>query len=301
MFRFDRAVTLGLIQPVLRAVSAGPKRRIPILMYHSIREGVGRNHPYFETNTSSEVFTCHLRFLRKNGYKALDLGGALDALLSGGEVGRRVVITFDDGYRDFYTHAFPRLMEYGFQASLFVVSGLTAEHRTSTGDKDYLTWSELRELHAGGTQIGSHTVTHPELYRLSARRIEDEIRQSKENIEDKLGTRVKSFAYPFAFPEQDRRFRATLRGFLEKNGYENGVSTIIGTAGGDDDLFFLPRLPMNSYDDIQFLQAKLEGSYDWLHLPQQIYKRLKRGVRPFGRVAASETPEDEPARSLLGS
>ena len=64
----------------------------------------------------------------------------------------------------------------------------------------------------------------------------------------------------------------------------NGVCTIIGTAGPSDDTYFLPRLPINSHDDLRLFRAKLEGAYDWLHVAQRWYKSLF-GRTPRGSAA----------------
>jgi peptidoglycan/xylan/chitin deacetylase (PgdA/CDA1 family) len=274
-FRLDRALSVGLVHPAARLLYGHRLSRIPILMYHGIRRGVGTNHPYFETNTSPEVFANHMRFLHQGGYATVDLGDAIDGIQAARNLQKCVVITFDDGYRDFYTHAFPILEEYGFKATMFIVSALTQEHRCLRDQEEFLTWDEVREVHAAGMRIGSHTLTHPELHSMRPSQIEDEIRRSKHVIEGKLGVAIQSFAYPFAFPEQDRTFVMMLRELLEKHGYRNGVSTIIGTAQPSHDVFFLPRLPVNSYDDLRFLEAKLNGGYDWLHPLQYARKRVK--------------------------
>ncbi len=91
--------------------------RIPILMYHGIREGTGNRHPYFETNTSPELFARQMTFLHDRGYDVVSLKDAIGAMTAGENGKRRVVITFDDGYRDFYTHAFPVLERFGFKAT----------------------------------------------------------------------------------------------------------------------------------------------------------------------------------------
>jgi hypothetical protein len=109
--------------------------------------------------------------------------------------------------------------------------------------------------------------------------MEEELAGSKKAIEDQLGTAVRSFCYPFAFPEADRDFRRQVKDSLIRNGYENGVTTILGLAQPGCDPFFLPRLPVNTWDDPRFFQAKLEGAYDWLHGAQYFSKRLAE-LRP---------------------
>jgi hypothetical protein len=105
------------------------------------------------------------------------------------------------------------------------------------------------------------------------------VRYSKETLENELDCKVESFCYPYAFPEQDVRFKLTLRSHLEESGYKHGVGTILGVAREGDDTFFLKRLPVNSHDDGRFLRAKLEGAYDWLHRFQYAAKFFKTKLK----------------------
>jgi peptidoglycan/xylan/chitin deacetylase (PgdA/CDA1 family) len=277
--RFDRVISLRLVQPVSRLLQGRRRQaRIPILMYHGIQSAVRADHPYFETNISPALFARHMELLSSHRYKAVSLREANEVLLSGGDTRHQVVLTFDDGYRDFYTEAFPVLLKYGLKATVFVVPGLTGEQRIGRNGKEFMTWAEIREVQSNGMQIGSHTMTHPTLHSMPPPSIGEELQQSKARIEDKLGVAVQSFAYPFAFPEQDRPFIRMMKELLQAYGYRDGVCTIIGTAQRGHDPLFLPRLPVNAYDDLPFLQAKLNGSYDWLHAFQYLRKRMKAVV-----------------------
>jgi peptidoglycan/xylan/chitin deacetylase (PgdA/CDA1 family) len=152
----------------------------------------------------------------------------------------------------------------------------------------------VRELHSQGISIGSHTITHPELKLLEQDEVENELSGSKKSLEDALGAPVKSFAYPFAFPEADRGFVSRLANLLNECGYENGVTTILGTAQPGANRFFLPRLPVNTWDDLAFFQAKLEGGYDWLHLPQSIHKKIRRqATRVLDSLGRKRTPAEQ--------
>jgi len=241
------------------------------LMYHSIREGTEGRHTYYETNTSPRVFAQHMKFLREEGYHALKVDKARMGE-HGGVSPKSVVITFDDGYADVYQNAFPILTEFKFTATVFVITGLLKSQRECFKGIECLNLSEVRELHSAGIGIGSHSVSHPELRHLPLAAVENELSGSKKALEDALGAPVKSFAYPFAFPEADRRFVRGLAGLLEACGYENGVTTILGTAHSGAPRWFLPRLPINSWDDPGFFRAKLEGAYDWMHAPQYLSK-----------------------------
>jgi peptidoglycan/xylan/chitin deacetylase (PgdA/CDA1 family) len=261
-------------------------------MYHSISDNLfGKSHPYYQINTSPRVFARQMRWLRQQGYRTMDLVDMHKAMKENRDLSKTVVITFDDGYRDFYSDAFDVLKQCGFTATIFLATDRIQNEAASIEGADYLTWSEVRELHQGGIRFGSHTVTHPDLRSLGPERIEYELGYSKETIEQKLGSPVESFAYPFAFPEEDKCFTQFLEGILENLGYENGVSTIIGRAKATNNYFYLPRLPVNTWDDTALFRAKLEGGYDWLHIPQWLHKFIHHNVTLMQRTGMSEHEE----------
>jgi len=288
-FRLDRAVTLGLIRPVREVFSRQAQNRIPILMYHSIQDGASDRRPYFDINTSPDRFAQQMKFLREQGYRTVHLEEAWKLLAADRWDSRYVVITFDDGYRDFLTAAYPIMAEFGHTAALFIPSGLIQDERAHFQQRECLTWREIRELHTNGIEIGSHSVTHRELKFLRTSELEAEVSNSKQTIENKIGHSIRSFSYPYAFPESEAVFSQTLRELLEKHGYQNGVTTIIGSSSRDSDRFLLPRLPVNSWDDVPLFRAKLEGHYDWLHAAQYLAKKVRRSARPRQTPAAVET------------
>jgi peptidoglycan/xylan/chitin deacetylase (PgdA/CDA1 family) len=274
-FRFDRFATLYLLGAPQRC-GFRKKSTIPILMYHSISDDDDtKAHPYYRTKTSPRVFKLHMQQLFDLGYSTVQVSEAATLLQNGGPRKKCAVITFDDGYSDFYTNAFPALNFHGFTATVFLPTGYIGNAPVQFKGKDCLTWGEVKELRKYGISFGSHTVTHPQLTTLAADLVKDEIVISKQTIEEKLGESVNSFAYPFAFPEGNSSFVQMLRHLLVESGYSQGVSTRIGTAGRGDDRYFLRRLPMNSLDDSSLFSAKLHGGYDWLHTIQYRSKVLK--------------------------
>jgi peptidoglycan/xylan/chitin deacetylase (PgdA/CDA1 family) len=292
MTRFDRFATLYFGRPFAQLFGPNGKGCVPILMYHSISDNLfGKSHPYYQINTTPEVFAQQMRWLRNHGYRTLDPTELVNGFENDHDLTKTVVITFDDGYRDFYTEAMDVMRQCGFRAIIYLATDRIKDESLRIEGVDYLTWRDIRELHAEGVRFGSHTVTHPDLRSLGPEQIEYELGYSKEIIEDKLGAAVDSFAYPFAFPEQDKNFTHYLEDVLNNLGFENGVCTILGRASSAKNRFFLPRIPVNSWDDEQFLQAKLQGGYDWLHWVQALKKSLFKNQPLMQRPDHGEYPQ----------
>ena len=114
-----------------------------------------------------------------------------------------IALTFDDGFENFLTEAFPLLDEYHLPATVFLVTGYCG--RTNDwpsqprqfGGKRLLAWPQIEELHRAGIELGAHTVNHPDLTAVSCGAARAEILDSKKQIEDRIGATVTSFAYPF--------------------------------------------------------------------------------------------------------
>src|SRR6202158_2653871 len=103
-FRLDRAGTLYVSAPLLRAMRNGGRPGLPLLMYHSISDDLeDRVSEYYNTTTRSEAIRRQMHFLRDAGFRVVDLEEAIRALHAGDLGGeKQVVLTFDDGFRDFY-------------------------------------------------------------------------------------------------------------------------------------------------------------------------------------------------------
>lgn len=289
-------------------------------MYHSISSESETGHPYYWINTSPPRFAEHMKFLHDNNYQVISLSRAVE-LIRGQGSGMRglpdgsrpisrsadqpkyVVLTFDDGYRDFSTDAFPVLRQYGYTATVFLPTAYIEGKRPGLRGKQHLDWDEVRGLHQAGISFGSHTVNHPQLCDLGWSEIEFELRGSKEAIESQLSRSagqpvngstepttpprhhlphrplVDSFCYPYRFPEQERTFVSVLGRFLERTGYCHGAGTRLGTMKVNDDVLYLKRLPVNTADDLVLFSAKLAGHYDWVACAQRMAKQFRRVSR----------------------
>lgn len=276
--RLDRLITLGIVLPLRRALAAGSKARaLPILMYHSVSDTVETHRAaYFQVCTSPGQFRGQMEYLRRNQWQGVTLAEGIRRMNAGEDLARTVVITFDDGFRDFYSAAFPILRDLGFNATMYLPTAYIGDHPRQFLGHECMVWSEVRELHRTGVEFGSHTVNHPRLIELPAYEVERELRDSKDVLEQQLGARVTSFAYPFAFPAADHGFVSTLERLLLGLGYENSVTTTIGRLQPRAGSFGIPRLPMNTADDDALLGAKLAGAYDWVRELQYLRKRAVR-------------------------
>jgi peptidoglycan/xylan/chitin deacetylase (PgdA/CDA1 family) len=305
--RLDRLVTLGVIHPLRRFCRQIPSGEsgsdcLPILMYHSICEDPEpTTAPYYKVCTSPRRFAEHLQCLEALGCRGVTLSEGLSFLNRGSgfadsrahepEVhpvesrtlasagAKPVALVFDDGFRDFYTAAYPLLRSHGFSATMNLPTAfIGTSHRIFKG-RECLTWSEVRELESEGIEFGAHTVNHPRLAFLPWPEIMSEVSHSKKEIEDQLGAPVRTFAYPYDYPQSDIGFCTRFRELLTSVGFESSVTTIVGRVTPSHQVLELPRLPANTDDDSALLTAKLQGSYDWFALPQALVKRVRRRLR----------------------
>ncbi len=281
--RVDRCLTLSVFRTLHRP-GLEDGHYVPILMYHSVSDDREDDvEPYYRLATNPCRFAEQMQWLRDSGYRGVSLEAAL-AMPAGGEsaAGPLAVITFDDGLRDFYTAAWPIIQRHGFTATMYLPTAFIGSQRKSFHGRECLTWNEVREMRMHGLRFGSHTVNHPKLHELSWNAIGNELRLSKEHIEQELGEAVSSFAYPYAFPQEDGNFTKTLTELLRGEGYLNCTTTLVGRMLPGDDPFRLKRLPVNSCDDQALFTAKLKGAYDWLSVVQSAFR--------FGKAWANGNP-----------
>jgi len=175
--------------------------RFPILTFHDIdrRSSVISFPP--------GLFRRGMEGLRQHGYRTLSLVQLVDFMESALPFpDRALAITFDDGYDSVYQEAFPVLQECGLTATIFLTVGeVRTDRLPSLNGRTMLTWRSIREMQRSGIEFGAHTMTHPDLTKLSTGRVEEEMHSSKSVIEDALGVPVTSFAYPFGrFDRQSR-------------------------------------------------------------------------------------------------
>jgi peptidoglycan/xylan/chitin deacetylase (PgdA/CDA1 family) len=223
-------------------VPSGPVTYVPILYYHYIRINPNpRDRVGFGLSTPPAIFRVQMQYLANHGFHVISLHEAVAAIKNhSGLPSHPVVLTFDDGYADFFTAAVPVLQSHGFTATSFVVSG-------RMGWGGYMTPSQVVAADSMGFTIGAHTVDHLALAAQPPARATWEMKQSKLTLEGLLGHPVADFAYPYG------SFNAYDMAQAKSLGFETAVSTISGTLHSAGQLFLLSRtrigggLPLSTF------------------------------------------------------
>jgi peptidoglycan/xylan/chitin deacetylase (PgdA/CDA1 family)/cell division protein FtsL len=212
----------------------GTSKSLPILMYHSIE--------YEKDNTlrvPKEKFRSQMQYLKDNGFTPMSLDELYKAMVFNASMPEKpIVITFDDGYVDNYTNAYPVLKEFGFKATIFMISG-------ELNNPIYLNEDQIKELDKNGIAIESHTVTHKRLNELSAEEQKSELKNSKATLEKVLNREVKYFAYPYG------KFNETTEKLLQELGYSLSVATVEGSANKSNGIYKLNRIYVSSNYDME--------------------------------------------------
>ena len=167
---------------------------IPALMYHSISEP----SPGWPADlcVKPAVFEEHLQFLKERGYNVVTARQAMILLKSGQNVMNTVILTFDDGYEDNYTQAFPLLKKYGFRGNFFVIGNDIGKTFNQNGIVKYMTFDQLKEMHQQGMEIGSHTMSHDPLAAIKPNFLPWEIYQPLNLFYEKMGFWISGIAFP---------------------------------------------------------------------------------------------------------
>ena len=202
-------------------------REIPVLNYHKV------DSLYHALSLSPQEFDEQMQYLYENGFMTINPDQLMAYLKSGKPLPEKpILITFDDGYLDNYTNAYPILQKYGFTATIFVVTNLVNQ------DERFMTWDQIREMQKNGFVFGSHTVNHVPLTSLSKEEIKKELRDSREEMAKQLGKAPRYFAYPTG------AYTLEIEDMAREAGYKAAFTIHYGRVGADSDLFALERIPI---------------------------------------------------------
>ncbi len=265
---FFSAFTLCLLLVYLKF-----RRRVPVLMYHRLAEVPGDRNAL-----PPEKFREQLDYLKSHGYHTITMDELFLYYHDGKPLPPKpVLLTFDDGYADNLTYALPLLKEYQMKATVFPISGWVGKENKWEDFHKALTttmsWDELKQWHNAGLQIGSHTVNHPFLSRLTGDSLKDEIRCSKDTLELQLGMKIEYLCYPYGdFNEETKRA-------AQEAGYKAALAIFDSVPLWHIDLFALPRIPIPSHQRMWEFKLKVSRIHTIFIALRQLERWFKRKTR----------------------
>lgn len=255
--------------PITRRLLAGSPPHGPlVLMYHSVVAGHGT--PSWRWAVSMAHFIEQLDLLSALGWVTINFAD-LHAAKTLPE--KAVAITFDDGYANNYA-AFEELVRRGMRATWFVVTrdiGRMSGWVDEVPPQPMLSVEQLRNMHAKGMEIGSHTVSHCRLTRASEGVVAEELARSRRDLEQVLGEPVISFAYPYG--QHDDAAVSAAR----KAGYRTACTTRPGWALRDGDPLRIRRISIFAEDSVSTFARKLvfaENNVSWRRVAAYYSHRL---------------------------
>jgi len=254
MFKRNRLIIFAVSAAVVIAAALFIQSRyvLPVIMYHSISPAPVKGDLLA---VSAGTFERQMRFLKEHRYNVIRVEDLND--YAGGRKKippRAVAVTFDDGFKDNYTNAFPVLRKYNIPATVFIIV-------SKVGEPDRLSWDQIREMQASGLiTFGSHTLTHQLLCGIkSDADLEREIAGSKADMEEKLGRKVSLFCYPCG------NFDDRVKEIVRESGYESAVAVNPGAWARDNDIWAFKRLRISENARNMFVfRVEISGYYNFL-------------------------------------
>ena len=167
-----------------------PPVSLPIYFYHYIRNITHDNSLGDRLSVSTDIFENQLLSIIDHGYTSISFQDLLNYVYNGKPLPiKPILLTFDDGYDNMYTNAYPLLLKYNLKASFAIITGLV-------GRVGYLTWSQIKEMKASGFDMVSHTVNHINLAIASMQRLTYELKESKSTLDKELNQNTLVLVYP---------------------------------------------------------------------------------------------------------
>jgi peptidoglycan/xylan/chitin deacetylase (PgdA/CDA1 family) len=239
-------------------VTGTKTQKIPILMYHSISEHASEKFRPF--TLSPALLGEQLAYLREHGYTPITVSQFIAAQHTHQAMPERpVILTFDDGFADFFSEALPVLQQYHFPATLYIATAYvngTSQwlKRSGESSRRMLTWEQVREISACGIECGAHSHHHLQLDTLSYMEAYEEICSSKQLLEMQLEKPVLSFAYPHGYHSM------AVKQIVRSSGFTSACTVKYTMSSTASDPFALPRLFVSADTNVEKLEALLVKS-----------------------------------------
>jgi len=249
------------------------KWKVPVLTYHSIDDSGS------VISTAPTKFREQMNHLSKSGSRVITLEEIIRCIRHNQPFpSGAVAITFDDGFKNVYDVAYPILAEFGFQATVFLVPGFCGRNNRWNKEAeripilDLLDWDPIVEMADNGIDFGAHTMTHPNLSKVSLERAIKEIGDSKTIIEKNLRKKVGFFAYPYGQQTE------AIQDFVSCQ-FDAACSTQLDCVNLQSKLYSLPRIEMYYFSKNNLFT--LFGTPFFLSYIQ--LRRMLRLLRTWGR------------------
>ena len=248
-------------------------------MYHSVSQHAAPKFKRFAV--APVLFNEHMAYLHQHAYTPVTVTQLIQALAQGGTTlpEKPVVLTFDDGFSDFYTEVLPVLRRYSFVATLYIVTAFINEtsrwlQKEGEATRPMLTWDQIASISEAGIECGGHTHTHPELDTLPLSRAQAEIVQCKQLLEKHLGQDVLSFAYPYGY------HTAGIKQLVRDAGYTSACAVKYEMSSEATDPFALTRLIVSADMSVSELaNALTKGTSPVITLSKRIATPVWRLAR----------------------
>ncbi|HXM58911.1 MAG TPA: polysaccharide deacetylase family protein [Candidatus Dormibacteraeota bacterium] len=223
-----------------------PQVRVPILEYHYIRVNPDpRDRLGFNLSVTPSDFAEQMDWLRASGYHPIDLNDLRAYFHDQAPLpARPVVLTFDDGYDDFYTTAFPILQAHEFKAVSYVVPGFLDHPR-------YMTSDQVRTIDAGGVEVAAHTMHHVDLSKASPAELTLEIQGSRSALEQLVGHPVLDFCYPSG------KYNDAVVAATDHAGFQSATTEVAGVGHRWANRLTWPRVRVNGGERMEQFVASL--------------------------------------------
>jgi peptidoglycan/xylan/chitin deacetylase (PgdA/CDA1 family) len=237
-----------------------------ILTYHSIDDSGSM------ISVSPAMFRAQMESLERRKIRVAPLRQAI-------ETPGAVALTFDDAYENFLSRALPVLEELGFPATVFVVSGYAGEKTEWPAQGPYapclptMSWEQLRSLSSRGIAVGSHTRSHAPLTMLREDKLREELRSSRDDLEQRLGNPVEEMAYPYG--ALDSRVRKAAADY-----YRFACTTRLAFTTPESDRLAIPRLDVYYLHSTARFEAVTEGRGRSYIAWRRLFREVRSAVAP---------------------
>jgi peptidoglycan/xylan/chitin deacetylase (PgdA/CDA1 family) len=241
------------------------RKRVPILCYHSVTDGAEAVQPDpHKQHIPLHLFLQHLDYLEKK-HNVVSLPEFQKATRERRALPNySVVLTFDDGFEDFYKVVAPHLDRRKLPATVFVITDRADGCVVSNGES-FLSWGKIRKLASSGIDIGSHTCSHPYLPDLSLQDVTKELSESQAAIRSQLGQAQVSLSYPYG------QVSESISRLAKSIGYSCAIASDAGPNGQNANLYELSRTVIASDDDIATFSARVSGLTWWISRGRRLF------------------------------